>query len=468
MSTFAVDQLPIPRKNPWDANMRVCGFDFLSDDSLAITTWNGDVWVVSGFSSDITKLQWRRIASGMFEPLGLKVVDGQIYVLGRDGITRLVDHNGDGETDFFQAFNRDVIITKNFHEFAFDLQTDQQGNFYFCKASPVRGGGRGFDTIAPHHGIVAKVSADGARFEVAATGLRAPGGMSVGPKGQISTGENEGTWQPCCKLNYVMPEQFPAFLGTEPSRHALCEGKPFAEPLCYLPMDVDNSGGSQIWVPEGGALGLKAGELIHLSYGQSSLYRVLPEKKGEVIQGGVVRLPVTLSSSAMRARFHRDGSLFVAGFRGWQTNAANEFGLQRVRYVTENPSLVPSSLSTTETGVVIGFDVPLDEELASDVSSYSVERWNYMRGPQYGSGHFSVDQPDADAEKKAMESETKSYRVHDKVEVLSATLLEDGKSVTLQLKGMKPAMTLKISYDLEAEAGEVLIGTIHSTVKKLR
>jgi hypothetical protein len=468
MSAWAVDQLTIPQTNPWDANMRVCGFDFISDDSLAITTWNGDVWQVSGFSSDITKLQWQRIASGIFEPLGLKVVDGRIYVLGRDGITQLIDRNGDGETDFYQAFNRDVIITKNFHEFAFDLHTDQDGNFYFCKGSPVKGGGRGFDTITPHHGIVAKVSADGSRFEVIATGLRAPGGMSVGPQGQITTGENEGSWQPCCKLNYVMPQDFPAFLGTEPSRHALGHDKPFAEPLCYFPMDVDNSGGSQIWVPQGGGLGLKAGELIHLSYGQSSLYRVLPEKKGEVMQGGVVRLPITLSSSAMRARFHRDGSLFVAGFRGWQTNAANQFGLQRVRHIAGKPSLIPSSLTTTETGIVLGFDVPLDEELANDLTSYSVERWNYVRGPQYGSGHFSVDLPDAAAEKQATQTETKAHRVHDKVDVLSATLREDGKSIAIQLKGMKPSMTLKISYDLETQEGQILIGTLHTTVKKLR
>ena len=115
---------------------------------------------------------WRRIACGLFETLGLKVVDGVIHVRGRDQITRLHDYNKDGEIDYYEAFNRDILITRNFHEFAFDLQTDRAGNFYFCKASPVRSGGRGFETILPHHGIVAKVSRDGKRFEVIATGLR--------------------------------------------------------------------------------------------------------------------------------------------------------------------------------------------------------------------------------------------------------------------------------------------------------
>jgi hypothetical protein len=67
------------------------------------------------------------------------------------------------------------------------------------------------DPILPHHGIVAKISPDGRKFEVLATGLRAPGGVGVGPNGEITTGENEGTWQPCCKINFVAAKDTPAF-----------------------------------------------------------------------------------------------------------------------------------------------------------------------------------------------------------------------------------------------------------------
>jgi hypothetical protein len=466
-SSWAVDQINLPAQNPWKSNLRFGGFDFLDENTAALSTWNGDVWTVSGFKTDITKLTWRRIASGLFETLGLKVVDKKIYVLGRDQITRLHDLNGDGETDFFEAFNRDVIITRNFHEFAFDLQTDAAGNFYFCKASPVRGGGRGFDQIIPHHGIVAKISPDGKKFEVIATGLRAPGGLGVGPNGEITTGENEGSWQPRCKINYFTPSQAPVFLGTEPSRHELCKDKPFHEPLCYLPMNVDNSGGSQVWVPPGVDFGLKAGELIHLSYGQSSLYRVLPSKVGDTMQGGVVKIPVKLQSSAMRARFHADGSLFVLGFRGWQTNAPKECAFQRVRYVKEEPVLIPTAQKFTSTGVVLTFDQKIDEELAMDVSSYSVERWKYVRGPQYGSGEFSMDAPDAAAEENALKAESQKVSKHDAVTVLSAKLLDGGKSVALEIKDMKPAMQLKIGYDLETSDGAVMIGETFSTVKSL-
>jgi len=463
-STYVTDMVTLPADNPWKSNLRFGGFDFIDEDSAALSSWNGDVWIVSGLKGDWSKLTWQRIASGLYETLGLRVVNGVIHVHGRDQITQLIDLNGDGETDHFKVFNRDIMISPNFHEFAFDLQTDGDGNFYFSKGSPVRGGGRGFDRIFPHHGIVAKISPDGSKFEVIATGLRAPGGVGVGPNGEITTGENEGTWQPCCKINYAAAGQV-TFFGTEDSRQSLKDA-PYTEPLCYLPMDVDNSGGSQAWVPQGAKFGLKAGELLHLSYGQSAVYRVLPVKRGDALQGGVTKLPIRLQSSAMRARFHDDGSMFVLGFRGWQTNAASECAFQRVRYNEGAVVPVPEKLEYTPTGVKLTFATALDAELAADPSSYSAERWNYVRGPQYGSGHFSVDQPDAAAEKAALEKESKDHRKTDKVAVEKAVLSADGRTVELTLAGMKPSHTLKVSYDLEDGDGTILKGDVHATVYK--
>lgn len=460
---YVTDLVTLPDNNPWGANLRFGGFDFIDEDTAALSSWNGDVWVVKGLKGDWKELKWQRIAAGLFETLGVKVVDGDIYVNGRDQITKLIDLNGDGETDYFKVFNRDVYVSSNFHEFAFDLQTDKEGNFYFAKGGPVRGGGRGFDKILPHHGIVAKISPDGKKLEVLATGLRAPGGIGIGPEGQITTGENEGTWQPCCKINYFAAKDAPVFLGTEDMRHSLTD-EPFTKPLVYLPMDVDNSGGSQVWVPEFAKFGLKDGELLHLSYGKSSIFRVLPVVQNGKLQGGVVKLPIKLQSSAMRARFHQDGSMYALGFRGWQTNAATTSAFQRIRFNEEVGLNVPEKLEYTERGVKITFPVELDSELVEDTTSYSVQRWDYVRSSQYGSGEFSVDQPDEEARKKALESESKKLRNRDNVEVQAARLLEDRKTVELDIEGMKPSMSLKVGYDLEDLDGEVLNSEIHATV----
>ncbi|HEX8203581.1 MAG TPA: DUF6797 domain-containing protein, partial [Isosphaeraceae bacterium] len=121
---FAADTLAVPAANPWAAQPRLTGLDFLPGaGELAACTWDGDVWRVSGLDRADGVLTWRRIASGLFQPLGLKVVDGSIYVGCRDQIAVLRDLDGDGETDFYECFNSDHQVTESFHEFAMGLQT---------------------------------------------------------------------------------------------------------------------------------------------------------------------------------------------------------------------------------------------------------------------------------------------------------------------------------------------------------
>ena len=463
---YLVDQIPLPPvldQSPYKNKVRITDFDFFSDnDRAAVCTWGGDVWLLSGLK-EFKTITWKRFASGLFEPLGLRIVNDIIHLNCRDGIWQVIDLNDDNEADHYKVFNYDVLITDNFHEFSFGLETDKEGNFYFAKASPVRPGGRNFDKILAHNGAFLKLTPDGSTLSVVATGLRAPGGVGVGPNGELTTGENEGTWQPCCKINYFTKEQRPVFLGTEQARQDV--EKEFHEPLCYLPMKVDNSGGGQTWIPEKAKIGLNAGELLHLSYGQSTIYRVLSQQlpNGQ-IQGGVVKLPIQLSSSAQRAGFHDDGSMYVTGMRGWQSNAAAEAGIQRVRHNEGTPLKLPEKMLVSGELLTLTFDCQLDEELATDPESFAIKRWKYIRGPQYGSGQFSIDSPDTAAEENALKQEMKSYKKQDNVEVASAKLEEDGRTVTLTIPGLKPAQQMEIAYDLESDQGEVLIGTIYSTI----
>ena len=222
--------------------------------------------------------------------LGLAVVNEELYVLGRDQITLLHDFNKDGEADFYQNFNNDVQVTSNFHEFMFDLQTDSQGNFYFLKGGPVNPGGRGWGPLSDHHGCIFKVSADGKKFEVYATGIRAPNGMGVGPNGEISNGDNQGTWVPVDYIHFSKPGEF---IEVPDLAHRTPAPTKYSPHLCWVPYDVDNSNGGQIWVPANkGKWGPFEGRMLYLSYGKSSLFAVLQERVGDVAQGGVVKLAV--------------------------------------------------------------------------------------------------------------------------------------------------------------------------------
>ena len=117
-------------------------------------------------------------------------------------------------------------------------------------------------------------------------------------------------------------------------------------------MQVDNSGGGQVWV-DNDQWGPFNGEMLHLSYGRSTVYKVMRQEVNGVMQGGVVALPIKLASSAMRGRFNPvDKQLYVAGFRGWQTNAAKESGLQRIRYTGKKVSL-PTEMKATKKGLYL-------------------------------------------------------------------------------------------------------------------
>ena len=53
-----------------------------------------------------------------------------------------------------------------------------------------------------------KVSSDGRRAEVVATGFRTPNGITVSPDGEIFVSDNQGNWMPANKINHIRPGGF--------------------------------------------------------------------------------------------------------------------------------------------------------------------------------------------------------------------------------------------------------------------
>jgi glucose/arabinose dehydrogenase len=462
---YVVDRLTVPYANPYKVKVRIGGMDFFSDGSrAAVCTWDGDVWIVSGIDEALEELTWKRYASGLHEALGLKIVDDVIYTVADDQITRFHDLNKDGEADYYECFNNDWDLTSGFHAFCFDLHTDPQGNFYFAFGSPVRSGGRSFERMGEHHGSILKVSNDGRTLERYASGLRAPNGMGVSPTGQVTSGDNEGTFVPRSPINWMKPGMFngvadsyanykelkttPTVAQRRDDRPKHLEPSEMPKPLVWLPKQVDNSGGGQAWVTSD-RWGPFKDQLLHMSYGQSSLYLVLKEEKNGQMQGGVVKFPLKFTSSAMRARVNpKDGQVYVAGLKGWQSNAAKDGGFDRVRY-TGKPVAMPSGLHAVPGGLKISFTQALDEELAEDPESFGVKACNIRWTHDYGSGEYLVD------------GDSKGWTPF---KVKSAKLGDDGKSVTLEIPGIQPVHMMEITIDVETEDGDEIITKINSTL----
>ncbi len=468
---YVTDRIKLPDDNAWKAPMYVSGFDFFEDGRVAICTFHGDVWIGTGLDAKLEQVTWERFATGLYHPLGLKVVKGVIHVTCRDALWKLLPGaNGQGSAQDYAVFNSDIQATKNFHEYVFDLQADGAGNLYFAKAGPVKKGGRGFDDLCDHHGALFKVTPDGASLSVVATGFRAPNGLGLGPTGQLTSGDNEGTWTPVCRLNWIKQG---GFYGVPPLAHRATEPTDYDRPLCWMPKDVDNSSGGQVWVTSD-QWGPWKGRLLHLSYGTCSLYGVLPQEvefRGQPqMQGGLTRFNVTFDSGAMRARFNpKDGQLYVVGLRGWQTTAVKNGCLQRVRYTGEKVR-APLDLKVSTGRVEVRFGETLDAAVAKDPGSWNVETWNYLWSAAYGSPELSTKAPPAQAAevnkdgKPEFSKEQMAQAKHDLVKVSRVELSADGRTAILYLVDLGPCMQMSLKYNLRSADGVDVTGRIVNTI----
>jgi hypothetical protein len=453
---YTVDTITIPEDNPYFSKLRLAGVDFFSDGRAAVSTWNGDVWICSGIDDKLEKLVWKRFAAGLYQTLGLKIVNDQIYTLGRDQITRLHDLNGDGEADYLENFNNDMHVTPGFHEFALDLHTDGQGNFIFAKGGPVRPGGRGWETISEHAGTVMRVSKDGSKLEIIGTGVRAPNGSGYGgPDNLVTVGDNQGTWTPVSRVTAIPPHKIPMFVGVPDLAHVTPAPTDYTRPIYWTPQNIDNSNGGQVWSPKGDKWGPLGERLIHISYGQSNLSLVMMEKIPDANnncgwQGGFVKMPLNFISGIMRGRFNpKDGQLYVAGLKGWQTNGAKDGALQRVRY-TGQPLLSAVGMAVKKNGIALTFSTKLDAAEAGNKDNYTVEQWNYKWSSDYGSPDFK---PSTDDKEKGQ----------DKVQVTKATVSADGKTVFLEMP-TQVVMQMKIKYRVATAEGQALSQEIYNTI----
>jgi hypothetical protein len=441
---YLVDTITIPEQNPWRSWMRLVAFDFFSDGRAAVSTWNGDVWLVSGIDETLQKIAWKRFAAGVHEPLGLKIVDDVVHVLGRDGITRLRDLNADGEADYYENLNNDVPISPSYHAFAMDLDTDRAGNFYHARC------GQRIDPALALNGGMVRTSKDGSTSELIATGLRAANGLSVGPNDELVSSDNQGNWVPASRINLIKPGKFYGYVP-----HARLSAVPtdFEKPICWIPASIDNSGGGQAWIT-GERWGPLTGNLLHTSYGKSALFLLMTEQTNGQWQGGVFQFPLRFESGIMRARFNpRDGQFYVCGLKGWQTTGARDGAFHRVRY-TGAPVRMPRELRVRPEGIEIGFTAPLERSSAEDTENWAVQQWNYRWTQAYGSDDYSVEDP----QKKGRDS----------VEISGVELSSDARKAFLKISKLQPVMQMRIQFRLKAQDGEAMAGEIYNTINRIR
>jgi hypothetical protein len=436
---FAIDTLTIPTENRFKALFFCAGVDVLPDGRVAVCTAHGDVWLVT-VDEKAGTCAWQRFATGLYQPLGLKVVDGAIHVIERGQLTKLVDRNGDGEADSYECVCNQWHCGGGEHSYDTCLETDPAGNFYFQHTG---------DTFLPDGGCVMKVSPGGATCSVLSTGTRHPIGLGVSPTGVVTGADQEGNWMPATRIDIYKSG---GFTGDMRAHHRSTPPATYDPPLCWLPRETDNSAGGQVWVPEK-TFGPLAGKPLHLSYGRCKAFALLIDDTHAVPQAGVWDLGLNFLSGVCRGRFTKAGDLIVCGLNGWQTAAQADGCLQRVRY-TDQPMNATVGLKVSPQTLDVTFSDRLDPASVANLADYRAEAWNYRWTGDYGSKRYRPSDANAVGQ--------------DVWPVTAATLQPDGKTVRLTLPALRPVMQLQLGVNLKSAAGDPVRGLVTLTVNGVK
>ncbi|MCA0361023.1 MAG: DUF1080 domain-containing protein [Armatimonadetes bacterium] len=415
---------------------RVGGMDFAPNGDLLVCTWDPDgaVYRLSGIHGPREQIKVTRIAAGLAEPLGLKVVNGRTYVLQKQELTELVDNNGDGITDTYRCVANGWGVTSNFHEFAFGLEY-RNGKFYGNLATAINPGGASTSPQNPDRGRTVEIDAKTGTYRFIVSGLRTPNGIGVGSLGDLYISDNQGDWLPSSKIMLVREG---AFYGNRSVDPVGTKNKKEDPPVVWLPQNEIGNSPSGI-IPL--TMGPYKGQMAHGDVTHGGLKRVFVERIDGVTQGVVFRWTQGLEAGINRVLLSPKGEIYVGGIGSsgnWGQTGKASYGLQRLTYNGAS-TFEMLSVQVKSNGLQVNFTEPLGTEQGELPLDYSVSHWRYVPTVEYGGP--KVDEA--------------------ALTVKSVSVSKDRKSAFLEVPGLKEGTVvyLRCHPSMRSGDGEVLWST---------
>lgn len=436
--------LPVPD----EMVLEVGGLAFRPDGQLLACTRRGEVWLIRNPNAeDLSKVQFKLIASGLHEPLGLHVDNKAVYVVQRPELTKMVDKDGDDVVDEYTTICDRWGVSGDYHEFAFGPARDKQGNFFVTLNV---GFGGGHQSKAPWRGWCVKITPKGEMLPYA-LGLRSPNGINFSSDGDLFYCDNQGEWVATNKMHHIRegdyfghvaglrwvkqspfanryPEQHPSGMlyDGQPGKNGVSGMPPLNPPCIWFPYGrMGQSASEPIWDTTAGKFGPFAGQCFVGDQTRSTVMRVALEKINGKYQGACFPFRSGFQCGINRLAFGQDGSLYAGQTsRGWGSVGGKPYGLQRLVYTGVTPFDI-HSIKLTKKGFDVTFTKPIDQASANRLAAYSLQSFTYNYWSTYGS-------PEVDQRAE-------------KVEGLQ--LSPEGVTVSLAVKGLHQGRVYELHLD---------------------
>ena len=412
---------------------KVGGLAWHPDGRLLLTTWDADgaVFAVEGWNGPAEDLRVRRIAEGLHEPLGIATVGDAIYVMQKQELTRLLDHDGDGWTDEYRAVSQAWAVTSNFHEFGFGL-VHREGWLYGTLSVCVLPGGKSCPEQTRDRGSAFRVSLADGRFERVAAGFRTPNGVGWLEGAGLLVTDNQGDWLPASKLLLATPGSFHGWRGPAQRDAPLPRADP---PIAWLPQnEVGNSPTEPVVLGSGPYRGqVLFGDVYNGGIKRLSLQRV-----GERWQGAAFHFTAGLEGGVNRLLEAPDGQLVVGevGSTGnWNDIGKAWFGLELLRF-SDGAAFEPFTVEVTAEGLDVLFTRPLAVGSEPPAAVTHLKQWHYIPTEIYGGPKFGLVD----------------------LEVREARLSADRRTLHLAIPGIETGhvVYLRLDRSLRSDEGEPL------------
>lgn len=380
-SPIATRPIKLPFPNPWNRAIRPTDIAFLSSGDALLTTLDGDVWRIT--SIETPAATWSRAAFGIFEPMSITVnAKDEVFVLGRDQITRLEDTDGDGFFDNYHCASDAFRQTLHTRDYATSLELLPDGSFVIGRAGLVDDKPHPFNENTADRGSILKISPDGTTVTALADGLRVPY-IGLRSDGAVFSSDQQGNFIPSSPVHLISGDT--PYLGYEPSDFRKI--KQPAAPLLWFPYQVNRSGSSFATLPARSFPSL-GDRFAHLSWSGRIFITETPADG----QPFAWKLPADFDFPILGAATQPTTGKFFAtgiGISGYKPTTAREIGL--VEISEKNTIVTPVSLDVLADRVTVSFRDPLSPGLSLITPRPQLDLWNIQRTGKYGSGHFRWD-----------------------------------------------------------------------------
>jgi len=378
---FTIRPVTIPEN---DRAIRPTDIAFLSNGTGLLATLDGDVWRIEDIeNTESPNTRWTRIATGLFETISIETSNtDQIYILGRDQITELIDLNDDGFIDQYRNASDAFQQTLQTRDYATSLSLQADGSFLVAKGGINQNSAKVDNELSLHRGSIIKISPDGNTVTNLADGLRLPF-IGLRADEAVFASDQQGNHIPSTPIHMIGNPS--PFLGYPPTNHR--KQKARTEPLLWFPYQANRSGAAFATTTAKGFPEL-GGAFLQISWG-GRLFAIATPETGQAFSW---QLPLQLDFPSLNAASHpKSGRLYVTGLgiSGYKPTTPNISGLASVEESSTLPH--PTSIDVRAKEIEIVFNRPLEESESVLPGKPALRLFNIKRTSKYGSGHFRWD-----------------------------------------------------------------------------